>query len=45
MKGKERSRIRVVRIDNLKGILDKRREDKIPNVQIRELCGVEKRIE
>ena len=38
----ERSRIRVVPIDNLKGFLGIRRIDRVPNAQIRELCGVKK---
>ena len=45
---KERSRIRVVKVDNLKGLLGIRRMDIVPNAQIRKLYrvtkGVEKRI-
>ena len=44
-KEKERSRIRSVQIDNLRGFLGIRKMDKIPNTQIRELCGVTKGVE
>ena len=37
---KERSRIRAVQMDNLRGLLDIRRMDKVTNVRIRELCRV-----
>ena len=37
---KERSRIKVVQLDNLRGLLGIRRMDRVPNAQIRELCGV-----
>ena len=36
----ERSRIRVVQTDNLRGLLGIRRMDKAPNARIRQLCGV-----
>ena len=39
---KERSRIRVVQMDNLRGLLGIRRMDRVPNSRIRELCGVKK---
>ena len=39
---KERSRIRAVKMDNPREILDIRRMDRIPNALIRELCGVKK---
>ena len=39
---KERSRIRAVQIDDLRGLLDFRRMDRVPNTRIRELCGVRK---
>ena len=39
------SRIRVVQMDNLRGLLDIRRMDKAPNARIRELCGVKKVVE
>ena len=41
-KDKERSRIRAVQMDNLRGLLGIRRRDRIPNARIRELCGVTK---
>ena len=41
-KDKERFKIRAVQMDNLRGLLDIRRMDKVPNVRIRELCGVTK---
>ena len=39
---KEISRIRVVQMDNLRGLLGFRRMDRVPNARIRELCGVTK---
>ena len=39
---KERSRIRAVQMDNLRGILAIRRMDKVQNTRIRQLCGVTK---
>ena len=39
-KEKERSRVIAVKMDNLGGLLGIRRMDKVPNLQIRELCGV-----
>ena len=44
-KGKEKSRIKDVQIDNLKGLLGIRRMDKVPNARKRELCGVTKGVE
>ena len=41
-KEKERSRIRMVQMDNLKGFLGIRRMDRVTNVLIRELCRVTK---
>ena len=38
----ERSRIRGVQMDYLKGLLDVRRVDRIPNAWIREFCWVKK---
>ena len=38
----ERSRIRAVQMDNLKGLIGIRRLGRVPNTQIRELCGVMK---
>ena len=45
MEGEERSRIRVVQMDKLRGLLGTRRIDNVPNSQIRELCGVMKRVD
>ena len=42
---KERSRIRAVQMDNLRGLLGIRRMDKVPNVRIRQLCGVTKGVD
>ena len=42
---KERSRIRNVQIDKLISLLGTRRMDKVPNVRIRELCGVTKGVD
>ena len=39
---KEKSRVRGVQMENLRGILGIRRMDKVPNARIRELCGVRK---
>ena len=36
---KERSRVRAVQMDNLRGLLGIRRMDRFPNARIRELCG------
>ena len=44
-KEKERSRIRAVQIDNLRGLLGIRRLGKVPNTQIRELCEVSKGVD
>ena len=41
-KEKERSRIRVLQMDNLRGFLVIRRMDRFLTAQIRELCGVKK---
>ena len=38
----ERSRVRVVQMDNLRGLLGIRKMDRIQNAQVRELCGVRK---
>ena len=49
MEGEENSRIRVVQMDTLRGLLGIRRMDKVPNAHIRELCratkGVDERID
>ena len=39
-KDMERSRVRAVQMDNLRGLLGIRRMDRVPNAWIRELCGV-----
>ena len=39
---KERSRIRDIQMDNLRGLLDIRRMDRVLNARIRELCRVKK---
>ena len=39
---KERSRIRAVQRDSLRGLLGIRRMDKDPKARLRELCGVTK---
>ena len=44
-KEKQRSRIRAVQMDNLRGLLGTMLMDKVPNALERELCGVPKRIE
>ena len=41
-KEKERSRVRFVQMDNLRGLLDIRRIERIPNARIRGVCGVKK---
>ena len=42
LKEKERSRIRATQMGSLRGLVDIRRMDRVPNVRIRELCGVKK---
>ena len=42
---KERPRIRVVQMDNLRGLLGIRRMDRVPNAMIRQLCGVTKGVD
>ena len=39
-KEKERSKIRAVQIDNLRGLLGIRKMDRVPTARIRELYGV-----
>ena len=41
-KEKERSRIRAVQMDYLRGLMGMKRMDKIPNTRIRKLCGMTK---
>ena len=43
-KVKERSRIRALQMDNLRGFLGIRRMDRVPNGQIKELCRVMKEL-
>ena len=38
----ENPRIRAVQMDNLRGLVGIRRMDKVPNAQVRQLCGVTK---
>ena len=38
----ERSRVRAVQLDNLRGLLGIRRMDRILNARKKELCGVRK---
>ena len=42
---KERSRIKAMQIGSLRGPLGFRRMDRVPNAQIRELCGVAKGVD
>ena len=44
-KEKERSRLRAVQMDNLRGLLGIRRVYRVPNARIRELCRVKKGLE
>ena len=44
-RGKERYRIRTVQINNPRGLLSIKRMDKVPNAQIRQLCGVTKSVD
>ena len=41
----ERSKIRAVQMDNLRGLLGIRRMDKVLNAQIRQLCRVTKGVD
>ena len=41
----ERSRIRAVQMDNLRGRLGIKRMDKVPNAQMRQLCEVMKGVD
>ena len=45
MEEEERSRIRAVQMDNLRGLLGIKRMDRVPSAQIRELCGVTKGVD
>ena len=42
---KERSRIRNIQMDNLRGMLGIRRIDRVPNARINELCRVTRGVE
>ena len=42
---KERSRIRAVQMDNLRGLLGIRRMNSVQNAWIRELCDVKKGVD
>ena len=42
---KKRPLIRVVQMDNLRGLLGIRSMDRVPNARIRELCGVTKGVD
>ena len=44
-KEKERSRIRGVQINNLRGLLGIRRMNRVPNALIRGFCGVTKGVD
>ena len=44
-KEKEKSRVRAVQMDNLRGLLGIRRMDRFPNARIRELCRVMKGVD
>ena len=44
LKEKERSKIRAVQMDNLRGLLGITRIDRVTNAWIRELCRVIKRV-
>ena len=41
-KEKDRSKIRAVNMDNLRGLLGSRRMDRVPNARIKELWGVKR---
>ena len=42
---KDVSRILPVQVDNLRGLLGIRRMDKVPNIRIRQLCGLTKGVD
>ena len=44
-KEKERSTIRAVQMDKIRGLLGIRRMDTVSNAQIKECCGVVKRVD
>ena len=41
---KERSRVRAMEMDNLRGLLGTKRVDKVRNAWMKVLCGVIKRV-
>ena len=41
----KKSRIRAVQMDYLRGLLNIRRMDKVPNSRLRELCGASKEVD
>ena len=44
-KEKEKSRVRAVQMDNVRGLLVIRRMNMVPNARIKELCGEKKGLE
>ena len=44
-KGKERSRVRTVQMENFRGLLGIKRMGRVPNTWTRELCGLKKGLE
>ena len=42
---KERSKIRIVQMDNLRVLVGIRRMDRVPNARIREFCEVTKEVD
>ena len=44
-KEKKRSRISIVQMDNLRGLLGIRGMDRVPNARMREFCGVTKGVD
>ena len=44
-KEREKSRVRAVQMDNLRGLLVIRRMGRVQNARIRELCGVTKGVD
>ena len=43
--GKEKSRIRAIQMNNLRGLLGIRRMDRVSNAWIKELCGMTKGVD
>ena len=44
-KKKEKSRVRVIQMDYLRGLIGIRRMDRVPNAHIREFCRMKKRLD